>query len=280
MPTSCMISPQVSVIIPCFNQGIYLEEAIDSVLRSTYENYEIIVVNDGSTDPFTIQLLEALNKPHTSILNSQNKGAASARNLGIENAKGEYILPLDADDKISSEYISKAVKILDSKPNVGIVYSKAKMFGEKRGKWRLPTYSFEHMLASNIIFCSSFFRKKDWRKVNGYKPEIPNGKEDWEFWLSLLEVGLEVYQIPEVLFYYRIKQVSRDTIANEKDKAKLINERIYELHKELYNKHLPNPLQLYQENFSYLHLFKRIDYRLGRILFSPFFFLKKLFKIP
>lgn len=212
---------KVSVIIPCYNHGKYLEEAIDSVLRSTYDNYEIIVINDGSTDYLTRQVLETLDKPHTTVVHSNNKGVAYSRNIGIENATGEFILPLDADDKISERYMEKAMEVFKTMPGMGIVYSKACLFGEKRGRWRLPPYSLEQVLASNIIFCSAFYRKKDWAKVNGYKPEIPFGKEDWEFWLSLLEAGLKVYQIPQVHFYYRIKRGSRDVISNEEAQKRL-----------------------------------------------------------
>lgn len=274
-----MTNSKVSVIIPCYNHGEYIEEAIDSVLSSTYNNYEIIVINDGSTDLYTKEVLQTLNKPHTIVIHGPNRGLAHSRNMGIEKATGEYILPLDADDMISKEYMGKAVRILE-RPDIGIVYAKAKMFGNEKGRWRLPPYSFEQMLASNVIFCTAFFRKKDWQKVGGYKSDIPFGKEDWEFWLSLLEVGLKVYQLPEVHFYYRRKAVSMDVLANEEGKQELINEFIYKTHKNLYDEHLANPLQLYQENMYLKHLHNRIDYRFTRILFSPVYFLKRLLRIP
>ena len=90
---------KVSVIIPCYNQGQYIEEAVKSVLAQTYQNFEIIIVNDGSTDEFTNKLLSDYDKQKTKVLHTDNQGLASARNNGIKVAKGKYILPLDADER-------------------------------------------------------------------------------------------------------------------------------------------------------------------------------------
>lgn len=275
-----MDSPKVSVIIPCYNQGAFLKEAVDSVLNSTYKNYEIIIINDGSTDDFTIQLFESYNPRSSKIIHTDNQGPAAARNTGIGVAKGEYILPLDADDKISAEYMAEAVSVLDSSPDIGIVYSFAEMFGAKNGKWRLPAYSLDLMLTFNVIFCTAFYRKTDWMKVKGYKSDIPFGKEDWEFWLSLIELGVQVYQIPYVHFYYRTKVVSRDVLSNNGRKKNEINEVIYKYHKDIFDRYLPNPLQLHQENAYLRYLANRFDSRLGRGIFKPFFIIKKLLRIP
>jgi len=274
-----MSDPKVSIVIPCYNHGGYIEEAIDSVLKSKYENYEIIVVNDMSTDNLTIHVLKNLNKPNTRVLHNQNKGVANARNFGIAHADGKYILPLDSDDKISDHYIPDAVKILESNPNIGIVYSKARLFGKKIGEWKLPPYSLERILASNIIFCSAFYRREDWEKTKGYNPNIPYGKEDWEFWLSILELDRDVYCLPEVHFYYRINAVSRDTIAVEGDRRKIINTYIYSLHKALFDRILPNPLQLYQENTYLKTVINKPEYKIIRKIFSPILHLiKKILK--
>jgi glycosyltransferase involved in cell wall biosynthesis len=275
-----MNNPKVSVIIPCYNQGIYLKGAVDSVLKSDYNSFEIIIIDDGSTDEFTKRLLNQYNPSFTRIIHSENRGLAATRNLGISEANGEYILPLDADDKISNRYIQEAVKVFESNLKVGIVYAQAKMFGDKKGKWRLPLFSIEQLLASNIIFCSAFYRKKDWESIGGYNPHLPYGKEDWDFWLSLIARGVEVYQIPQVHFYYRIKPVSRDVLSNDPLKKEQINAKIYALHKKLYDSHLPNPLQLYQENMYLKHVHNRIEYRLLRKVLMPIYFFKKKLRIP
>ena len=200
--------PKVSVVIPCFNQGAYLDEAVQSVLNQTYVDYEIIVVNDGSTDEITTTLLESYNKPKTRIIHTDNQGLPSARNNGIAIAKSEYILTLDADDKIGETYLENAVQILDSQPDIGIVYCDAEYFGEITGSWDLPKFSIENILVMNMIFCSAVFRRTDWEKVNGYNVNMIYGYEDWDFWLSLIALNRNVHKIQKVLFYYRIKKDS------------------------------------------------------------------------
>ena len=229
--------PKVSVVIPCYNQGKYVHEAVESVLNQTYQDFEIIIVNDGSTDEFTNNLLKNYEMPKTRIIHTDNQGLASARNNGIKDAKGEYILPLDADDKIGNEYLEKAVKILDINPGIGIVYSKAETFGAVEKEWELPEYSVENMLLDNIIFCSAFFRKKDWGKVGGYDPEMIYGWEDYDFWLSLIARGVLVYKIPKVLFYYRTFE---DSMVRSKTKDQKVEMfvKIFQKHQELFEKNI------------------------------------------
>ncbi|MEE3715441.1 glycosyltransferase [Tumidithrix elongata RA019] len=196
-------SPTVSVIVPCYNQGQYLDDAVDSVLAQTYQDFEIIVINGGSTDRKTIDILQNYQKPKTKVIHTEDKGLATARNDGIQVSCGKYILPLDGDDKIGSGYLLEAVKILESNANVGIVYCQADFFGNKFGKWALPEYKFPDILLSNVIFCSGVFRKSDWQLVGGYNPNMIYGWEDYDLWLSIIELGREVYRIPEVFFFYR-----------------------------------------------------------------------------
>lgn len=195
--------PKVSIIIPCYNQGQYLEEAIASVLAQTYRNFEIVIVDDGSNDTSTLEILKNYNQHSSRVIHTSNQGLACARNNGIKESKGKYILPLDADDKIAPTYLEKAVAILDNNEKVGIVYCEAEFFGTIKAKWELPDYNFPKMLLANLIFCSAFFRKSDWEKTRGYNPNMKFGWEDFDFWLSLIEQGVEVIRIPEILFFYR-----------------------------------------------------------------------------
>ena len=229
--------PKVSVVIPCYNQGQYVDEAVESVLDQTYQDFEIIIVNDGSTDAFTNNLLKNYHKPKTRVIHTNNQGLASARNNGIKEARGEYILPLDADDKIGKDYLEAAVMVLDEKPGVGIVYSEAETFGAVNGKWEMPEYSIEEMLIDNIIFCSGFYRKKDWEKVGGYDPEMVLGWEDYDFWLSLIETGALVYRIPKTLFYYRIVDGSMVRSKTKEQKIEMFT-KIFNKHEDLYKNNI------------------------------------------
>lgn len=203
-------APRVSVVIPCYNHGAFLDEAVGSVLEQTFTNFEIVVVNDGSTDPDTVRLLNGYHRPKTRVIHTQNAGVSSARNTGIGSARGEYILPLDADDRIAATYLEKAVAILDACPEVGVVYCDEEMFGEREGVWQIPPYDATALLFDNLIFPSALYRKADWETVGGYSSRFLYGWEDWDFWISLSRLQKTVIKIPEVLYYYRIRGDSRD----------------------------------------------------------------------
>ncbi len=205
-------NPMVSVVMPCYNDGRYIQESVASVKAQTYPEVELIIMDDGSDDSHTIATLDALAKEDgIRVLHASHVGPSAARNAAIREARGKYILPLDADDTINATYIEKAVKILESHRNTGVVYCEADLFGAQSGKWDLPAYSFESMLFDNIVFVTALFCKADWEKVGGFNENMKAGMEDYDFWLSILGEGKKIEQIPEVLFHYRIKDSSRTT---------------------------------------------------------------------
>ena len=224
----------VSVVIPCYNQGEFLPEAVDSVRSQTHKNLEIIIVNDGSDDDKTSEICNSFEGTGVRVLTTSNQGLAAARNNGIALASGTYILPLDADDTIAPEYISKAVEVLDRDHDVGIVYCKAKLFGAVEGEWQLPDYSLAEILKDNVIFCSALFRREDWETAGGYDPGMVYGWEDYDFWLSLIERGKKVHQLQEHFFFYR---VSPDSMVRSKEKTQKVEmfKRIFQRHQKLFS---------------------------------------------
>ncbi len=229
---------KVSVIMPCYNDGKYIMEAIDSIVKQTYQNWELIIVDDGSDDEETKRIINEIQNPKIKVFHTEHLRPAGARNYGIQKAEGTYILPVDSDDRIHEEYMEKAVKMIESNPRIGVVYCKAELFGEKSGSWNLPDYSFKHMLLDNIVFVTALFYKSDWEKVGGFNTSMAQGMEDYDFWLSILGLEREICQIPEALFYYRIKPVSRTT--NFQDNCVQVQntyQQIYYNHKEFYQKH-------------------------------------------
>ena len=226
----------VSVIVPCYNQGDYLSEALDSVICQTYPEWECIIINDGSTDQTETIAKEYCQKNNRiRYIYQENAGVIAARNHAIAESSGEFILPLDADDRISFFYLVKAVHVLQSDQNCKVVYGKGWLTGEKNEPFILPPFSIEGLLRDNCIFNSAVFRRQDFDSVGGYNPNMKDGYEDWNLWLSLLESGGSVHMIDEVVYYYRILLHSRTTGADQNEmKLRL---QIFENHKELYLKH-------------------------------------------
>lgn len=202
--------PLVSFILPCYNDGIYLEEAIASCRMQTYKNIEIIVVDDGSDQPETLDYLRKIKAAgDIKVVQGAHSGPSAARNLGIKNASGTFIFPLDSDDVIGPTLIEKAVSVLEAHPEVGFVYCLAEKFGAAQGKWDLPAFHISSFVWDNLIFNAALYRKESWEKVGGYDEKLIHGNEDHDLWLSFVKNGWVPYRIPETLFYYRIKPVSR-----------------------------------------------------------------------
>ena len=214
-----MNNPKVSIIVPCYNQAQYLPEALQSVLDQTYQNWECIIVNDGSPDNTREVAQEWVKKDSRFIyLYKENGGLSSARNAGIAIADGEFILPLDADDRIGKDYTLLAMKTFQEDSDLKLVYCKAEKFGEESGSWNLPVFSLFELARQNMIFCSALYRKEDWSRVDGYDENMIFGLEDWEFWIAILKNGGEVKCLDEVEFYYRISENSMARTVNIKHK--------------------------------------------------------------
>lgn len=217
-----MSPPLVSVVIPCYNQGEFLAEAIASVRRQTFGSFEIVVVDDGSTEPQTLSTFAQLSPQDCKVMHTPNRGLAAARNHGIRHSSGKYILPLDADDRIAPGYLAAAVALLENDDRIGIVYPIVEFFGERSGIWRQSEFSAARLLYENMIVASAVFRRADWERVGGYREDMRFGWEDWEFWLSLVECGCGVVKLPEVMFYYRIRGDSMTRTLNNRQKFGLL----------------------------------------------------------
>lgn len=227
-----------SIIIPCYNQAEYLEEAVLSVIAQTYTNWECFIVNDGSTDN-TEEVAIDLKKKDVRIkyLKKENGGLASARNFGINKALGKWILPLDADDKIGDLYLELAYQEIRKNNDIAIIYCKANYFGSVNEEWILPDANFRKLLITNLIFCSAIYKKSDWSKVGGYDIYMKYGVEDWEFWINILKTDKYriIKKIDYLGFYYRIKDKSMSTdFRSDKNKKLAMHTYIYEKHKQLY----------------------------------------------
>lgn len=256
---------KVSIVIPCYNQAIYLPETLESVLNQTYDNWECIIVNDGSPDNTEeVARVYCEMDSRFKYLYKTNGGLSSARNAGIKFSSGEYILPLDSDDKIGSKYLELAAAVLNRNEKIKIVYCNAEFFDFKRGQWRLDDFTIEDMLGRNLIFCTALYRRQDYDNTVGYNENMKFGFEDWDFWLSILEKGGEVYRLNETLFFYRIRKGSMLQSLNE-SKLRFLRKQIWENHKELYSQNILDPTKC----FEYKTYADSIEYKIGFTIINP-----------
>ena len=229
--------PRVSVIIPCYNHGEFISDAVKSIINQTYQDFEIIIINDGSDDDYTNKILSSnMNFEKTKIINTSKVGVSKARNIGIQDSKGDYILTLDADDWFENTFIEKAVPILDTDDEIGVVTCGIRYFGKENFTVYPKGGGIKNFLLINNACGNSLFRKECWLDVGGYDESFVYGSEDWEFWISVTQKGWEVYVIPEILFNYRKHGVSRDKKANEME-IELFS-AIFQKHRETYYNYL------------------------------------------
>jgi glycosyltransferase involved in cell wall biosynthesis len=202
------------VIIPCFNHGQYLDEAVDSVLSQTCQDFEILIVNDGSTDPATDALLTGYRRPRTRVIQMPHAGLAAARNLGIANATGEYLCALDADDRLEPTYFEKAVGLLDADSSIGFVSCWLRTFGDEEWDWKPDRCDLPALLWEDTVLTAALVRREAVVAVGGYDTKMPvQGDEDWDLWLTLVEHGYRGAILREVLFNYRRRAGSMSTVA-------------------------------------------------------------------
>lgn len=276
---------KISIIVPCYNQAQFLDEALQSVLDQTYLDWECIIVNDGSPDHTEEVAQKWVTKDARFVyLKKENGGLSSARNAGISKAVGEFILTLDADDKYEATFIEKALKVILSDKNIGVVSSwEIRFVDDKRFGERHPNGgSVKDFLFSNAAIGTSLFRKKCWETVGGYDENMKRGYEDWEFYIRVCKSGWTVHIIEEILFFYRQHSISMRTVAVNNYDAE-IKKYIYSKHKELYKEHYDTLI----ENFMYIidfekkeraKIYTKIDYRLGAAILKPFRIVKSFFR--
>jgi glycosyltransferase involved in cell wall biosynthesis len=233
----------VSVIIPCYNQAHFLPEAVASVMAQTYSNWECIIVNDGSTDDTGIVAKELCAKDaRIKYIFKNNGGLSAARNTGIENATGKYILPLDADDLIMPTYLQVTFDAIESDYNIRLIYTGTQLFGTETGVRNEP-FDLSKFMLTNLIPCTALYYRADWEKVKGYNEAMKLGYEDWDFWMMLFENAVQVKKIEALLFKYRRTGVSMSN-AMDANIILQIQEEMYKRHCDLYLSVLGNPLML------------------------------------
>jgi glycosyltransferase involved in cell wall biosynthesis len=195
--------PTVSVVIPCYNLGQFLDEAVQSVLDQTYQDFEILIVDDGSTDEQTRTLLASYQRPKTRVIRTENRGLPAAKNAGAAATSGRYLCMLDADDRLDRLYMEKSVAALDKDAGCAFVSHWLRTFGDESHDWTPERCDFPALLDVNTVNGAALVRRQALEAVGGFDESMRDGCEDWDFWISLVERGHRGHILPEVLFHYR-----------------------------------------------------------------------------
>jgi glycosyltransferase involved in cell wall biosynthesis len=202
-----MHMPAISIVTPCYNSAPFVGETARSVFAQTLDDLEVIFIDDGSTDE-TVAILDGLVAEHgehrVRILRSADQGLAACRNLGIVQARGRYILPLDADDLIAPEMLADCTAVLDSEPGVAIVYTDRQDFGEVERIWSAGRFELERLKYFNQIGSCSLFRRTVWEAVGGYRGNV-DGFDDWNFWIAAAACGFSARHVPAPHFKHRTR---------------------------------------------------------------------------
>ncbi len=273
------IKSNVTVIIPCYNDGKFIIEAVDSILNQTIQADRIIIVDDGSGQE-TKNVLKNIKNSIVQIVYQENKGVSNARNTAIKLAQTDYILNLDADDYFEPSFIEKAVDVLNNNNQIVAVSSYCRAFkNDKTIEIINPLGGkLKDFIVINNGRASSMFLKKSWEAVGGFDEKMHEGYEDWEFWIAILEQEGTMYIIKEVLSHYRIKNTSRDQKALENNDFEL-RKYIYLKHKVSYETHFDfYVFQLLMQNSLLRNSINKaknsIEFNLGKFILKPFRFFK------
>ncbi|MEM6632756.1 MAG: glycosyltransferase family A protein [Bacteroidota bacterium] len=221
-----MTLPLVSAIVPCYNDGRYIEDTIASIQNQTYQNIEVIVVDDGSTDTHTLKVLGSLKLGTIQVLWQPNGKTSKARNLGFKHAKGTYLLAIDADDILEATFVEKSVHILEEYPKIGAVSSWVLGFGYQNFIWTPRGGGVKNFIEDINCSANAIIRREVWEMNEGFDESMVYGYEDWEFWINTTKKGYLVHIIEEFLIYYRRTWGSRakDAVDHRDEiKAYLIN---------------------------------------------------------
>lgn len=230
-------SPLISVIIPCFNTAKYLPETLDSLFNQTLQDFEVIAIDDGSSDN-TLQILKEYEQKYSNmkVLTQQNQYCIIARMNGIQFAQGKYLVCLDSDDILHPEYLEKCSAIAEKDESVSIVFSDVQLFGAKNQLWKTE-FNIEKLLLDNGLYITSLIRKSHFDAVGGFDTNLMM-YEDWDVFISIIKNGGKTAKIEETLFYYRQREEG-NSVCNTASEHKKSDNML-----KIFNKHY----DFYKEN--------------------------------
>jgi O-antigen biosynthesis protein len=295
---------KISVVIPCYNQGQYIDSAVDSVLNQTYQDFEILVINDGSDDEFTINKLSKLDRPKTRIINTENQGLSAARNNGFKVADGELIQFLDADDIILPGKLEEQTKIFDHYSDVDVCYTNFRIHDIKKGiilphpsnelieVEPLLDFLFRWERGLSIPIHCSLFKKRIWDSKLPFNEGL-KAKEDWLMWCELALKQAKFYFLNKDYAEYRFHENNMTNnivkmnydfgfaafhilqIIPEKLKKEFLKKTVIHINSSLETNLYPDMAnQIVDLKNKFTEMDKTIDYKIGHTILKPYRLIK------
>jgi glycosyltransferase involved in cell wall biosynthesis len=198
------VTPAVSIVVPCHNDGRFLDGLLASLRAQTFQDFEIVIVDDGSSDGPTLQKLKEI-ETDVRVVHQENRYLPGARNTGFREARAEFVLPLDCDDRLEPEFLAKSfAAICGAADDVGFVFTHMRLSGDRDDIFATYCNRFDQLFLNHMPYCM-LVRRNAWQAVGGYDETMRDGLEDWEFNITLLSAGWRGIEVPEPLFIYAVR---------------------------------------------------------------------------
>lgn len=233
-------APRVTIVTPVFNFVRHLEETVASVVAQTYRDWELFIVDDGSTEPAADAVLDRLERRGFAVLRTENRGVGAARNHGIANGRGELILALDSDDKLAPTFLERTIARLDESPEAGLAVTGTRFFGSRHGKVIPPDCKLVELLCLNVVGSHGITRRTCWEEAGGWPTRDVgdvDGVDDWSFLISILEHGWTWVVVPEHLFLRRVREDSYSARNRRPERRRELLRELIRLHEPTYRDH-------------------------------------------
>ena len=233
-----MTTPTTSFIVTCHNLGVYLGETLDSLSSQTVQDFETVIVNDGSTDGATCRLLADLSRPRTRVVHIERRGLPGARNVGVGHAVGRYLCMVDADDILEPTYLERSLREFESHPDLAFASHWLRAFGEETWDWTPTDWGFPALLHANTLNGAALMRREPFERVGGFDQTMVDGCEDWEFWIRVVEAGFQGAIIPEFLFRYRRRADSMSRSMHAVPGMAALYRQLVDRHPDVFARHM------------------------------------------
>lgn len=230
--------PGTSFVVTCHDLGRFLDETVDSLLAQTVQDFEIVVVNDGSTDPMTCRLLADYQRERTRVVHSERRGLPGARNLGVARSRGRYLCMVDADDLLEPTYLERSLHALERQPELAFASHWLRTFGDEVVDWTPTDCSLPALLHANTLNGAALLRRDVFERIGGFDETFTDGCEDWEFWIRVVAAGHRGTIIPEFLFKYRRRADSMSRRMHGVPGMAALHRQLMARHPDVFAEHL------------------------------------------